>query len=91
MLMAFVTWLLGVDTAGQGDRLPRPHCERLRHSCDLRPGQPRPGQRRRQGGLLYRVHGQLTYILFRMEKDNVELGRVQAEQRHVRREADRYA
>ena len=45
-----------------------------------------PGRR-----LLDRVHGQLPNILLRVEEDDVELGAVQAEQRHVGAQADRDA
>ena len=41
--------------------------------------------------LLDRVHGQLPNILLRVEEDDVELGAVQAEQRHVGAQADRDA
>ena len=41
--------------------------------------------------LLGDVHGQLPNILLRVEQDDVELGAVQAEQRHVGAQADRDA
>ena len=41
--------------------------------------------------LLGGVHGQLPNILLRVEQDDVELGAVQAEQRHVGAQADRDA
>jgi hypothetical protein len=37
------------------------------------------------------IHGEPPDVLLRMDQDDVQLGRVQAEQRHVRAQADRYA
>ena len=37
------------------------------------------------------VHSESANILLRVDEDDVQLGRVQAEQRHVRAQADRHA
>ncbi len=39
---------------------------------------------------LVRVHGESTNVLLWMDENDVELGRVQAEQGHVRAQADRH-
>ncbi len=39
---------------------------------------------------LVRIHGEPTNVLLRMDENDVELGRVQAEQGHVRTQADRH-
>jgi hypothetical protein len=40
---------------------------------------------------LVRIHGESTNVLLWMDENDVELGRVQAEQGHVRAQADRHA